>query len=100
MFDRYGRRPEPAIAFMQGFRLRRGAIGTSYNPDFNNVMVLSTNDEDMAVAASCVVGSGGGFVVVDGGEVRASLRYGCCRATSSGCARSSSDTLTQEDQAT
>jgi adenine deaminase len=73
MFDRYARRSVPAVAFMQGFRLRRGAIGTTYNPYFNNVMVLGTNDEDMAVAANAVAEGGGGFAVVDGGKVRAHL---------------------------
>jgi adenine deaminase len=69
MFDRYARWAEPAIAFMQGFGLQRGAIGTSYNPFYNNVMVLGTNDEDMAIAANAVAEKGGGFVVAVAGAV-------------------------------
>lgn len=69
MWDRYGRWAEPAVAFMQGFRLRRGAIATSYNPFYNNVMALGTNDDDMALAANKVDELGGAFVAVADGEV-------------------------------
>lgn len=73
MIDRYGRVDEPAVAYMQGFGLSRGAIGTSYNPFYNNVMVLGTNDEDIVLAANTVSDLGGGFVVVDGGKVLGSV---------------------------
>ena len=73
MVDRYARQDEPAIAYMQGFGLTRGAIGSSYNPFFNNVMVLGTNDEDIALAANTVSDLGGGFVAVADGEVLGSV---------------------------
>jgi adenine deaminase len=69
MFDRYGRWDDAAVAFMQGYGLTRGAIGTSYNPFYNNVMVLGTNDADLALAANAVAELGGGFVAVADGEV-------------------------------
>lgn len=78
MFDRYARWPEAGIGFIQGYGLARGAIGTSYNPFYNNVMVLGTNDADMAVAANAVADLGGGFVAVEGGEVRASVALPLC----------------------
>ncbi|HVW46428.1 MAG TPA: adenine deaminase C-terminal domain-containing protein [Solirubrobacterales bacterium] len=73
MWDRYGRWAEPAVAFMQGFGLRRGAIATSYNPFYNNVMALGTNDADMALAANTVDELGGAFVAVADGEVLGSV---------------------------
>jgi adenine deaminase len=73
MWDRYGRWAEPAVAFMQGFQLKRGAIATSYNPFYNNVMALGTNDADMALAANTVNELGGGFVAVAEGEVLGSV---------------------------
>jgi adenine deaminase len=73
MVDRYGRVDEPAVAYMQGFGLTRGAIGTSYNPFYNNVMVLGTNDEDIVLAANTVSDLGGGFVVVEDGKVLGSV---------------------------
>ena len=78
MFDRYARWVEPAIAFMQGYALKRGAIGTSYNPFYNNVLVLGTNDADMAVAANAVADGGGGFVVVADGKVVESISFPLC----------------------
>jgi adenine deaminase len=73
MWDRYGRWAEPAVAFMQGFQLKRGAIATSYNPFYNNVMALGTNDADMALAANTVNELGGAFVAVADGEVLGSV---------------------------
>ncbi|MBS1677907.1 MAG: adenine deaminase [Actinobacteria bacterium] len=73
MWDRYGRWAKPAVAFMQGFRLRRGAIATSYNPFYNNVMALGADDADMALAANTVNELGGAFVAVAGGEVLGSV---------------------------
>lgn len=78
MFDRYARWDEPAIAFMQGFALKRGAIGTSYNPFFNNILVLGTNDTDLALAANEVARLGGGFVAVQDGEVLGSVALPLC----------------------
>jgi adenine deaminase len=78
MFDRYGRWDTPAIAFVQGHRLRRGALGQSYNPYFNDVMVVGTNDADMAVAANAVARLEGGFVAVADGEVLAQVALPLC----------------------
>jgi adenine deaminase len=69
MWDRYGRWAEPAIAFLQGYKLERGAIATSYNPFYNNVMALGVDDADMALAANTVDEMGGGFVAVEDGVV-------------------------------
>jgi adenine deaminase len=73
MWDRYGRWAEPAVAFMQGFKLKRGAIAQSYNPFYNNVMALGTNDADMTLAANTVDELGGAFVAVADGEVLGSV---------------------------
>ncbi len=73
MWDRYGRWAEPAVAFMQGFQLKRGAIATSYNPFYNNVMALGCSDADMALAANTVNELGGAFVAVVDGEVLGSV---------------------------
>src|SRR4051794_29556665 len=78
MWDRYARLEEPSIAYMQGYGLKRGAIGTSYNPFFNNVMALGTNDADIAVAANAVADMGGGFVAVADGDVLGSVAFGLC----------------------
>jgi adenine deaminase len=86
MWDRYGRWAEPAVAFMQGFKLQRGAIATSYNPFYNNVMALGTNDADMALAANTVAELGGGFVAAADGEVLGSVGLPLCGLLSDGSA--------------
>ncbi len=78
MFDRYGRWSKPAIAFAQGYELRRGAIGQSYDPYLNGVMVLGTNDADMALAANRVAELEGGFVAVAEGRVLAQVPLPLC----------------------
>lgn len=69
MLDRYGRSDQVAIGFLQGYKLKRGALGTTYNPMYHNVVVMGTNDADMAVAANALAEMGGGFVAVDNGTV-------------------------------
>lgn len=71
MLDRYGVDDPPSIAFLQGYELKRGALGTTYNPMYHNVLVAGVDDEAMAVAANALAEMGGGFVAVDGDEVLA-----------------------------
>jgi adenine deaminase len=78
MFDRYGRSAEPAIGFLQGYGLQRGALGTTYNPMYHNVVVMGTDDRDMAVAANHLAQIGGGFVAVEDGEVVGQLPLALC----------------------
>ncbi len=69
MLDRYGTDAPAAVAFLQGYGIVRGAIGTTYNPMYHNVLVAGTDDEDMATAANVLAEMGGGFVAVEGDEV-------------------------------
>jgi len=93
MIDRYGRRPAPATAFLQGYGLTRGAIGTSYNPFYNNVMLLGTNDADMALAANTVAELEGAFVAVADGEVLGAVALPLCGLLSDGGALEVVDAL-------
>jgi adenine deaminase len=73
MWDRYARRELPAVAFLQGYGLTRGAFASSYNPFFNNIMALGVSDADLALAANVVAEMKGGFAVVADGEVIATV---------------------------
>jgi adenine deaminase len=73
MVDRYGRSGRVAVGFLQGYGLKHGALGTTYNPMYHNIVVLGTNAEDMAVAANALADMSGGFVAVDGGKVVAAV---------------------------
>ena len=78
IIERYGRHGGMTTAFVNGFRLQRGAIATSYSVPSNNIVVVGTSNNDMAFAVNRIAEIQGGFVVVDGGRVLAevSLRIG------------------------
>jgi adenine deaminase len=69
MLDRHGADAPAAVAFLQGYGIRRGAIGTTYNPMYHNVLVAGVDDDALATAANTLAEMGGGFVAVDGDEV-------------------------------
>jgi adenine deaminase len=61
------------IGFVQGFGLKRGAIGSSVAHDSHNFVVVGTNDQDISKAVMTMKKMGGGLVVVAEREVLASL---------------------------
>ena len=61
------------IGFVQGFGIRRGAIGSSVAHDSHNFVIVGTNDEDILKAIMAMKAMGGGLVVVLEGKVLASL---------------------------
>ncbi|WP_309493547.1 TIGR04076 family protein [Candidatus Hecatella orcuttiae] len=61
-------------AFIKGFNLKRGAIGESYAPVPENIIVVGTNDADMARAVNRIKEMNGGFVVVDGGKILSEMQ--------------------------
>lgn len=65
--------PGMACGFVQGFGLRRGAIASSVGHDSHNLCVVGANEADMAEAIDRLIAIQGGFVVVEGGVVRAEL---------------------------
>jgi adenine deaminase len=61
------------IGLVRGFSLREGALGSTVAHDAHNVMLVGTDDADMAVAAARLVELGGGQVVVRDGAVVAEV---------------------------
>ena len=61
------------IGFLQGYGLKSGAVATSISHDSHNIIVVGTNEADMAAAANRVVELNGGIVVWDGGEPAAEV---------------------------
>ncbi len=61
------------IGFVQGFGLKKGAIGSSVAHDSHNLVIVGTNDEDIFKAILTLKEMGGGLVVVSNGKVLASL---------------------------
>ena len=61
------------LGYIQGYGLKSGAVATSISHDSHNIIVVGTNEADMALAANYIVENHGGIVVVDGGKVLASV---------------------------
>ncbi len=61
------------IGWVQGFGIKKGAIGSSVAHDSHNLVIVGTNDEDLLKAAVGLKAMGGGLVVVLDGKILASL---------------------------
>ena len=61
------------IGFLQGYGLKSGAVATSISHDSHNIIVVGTNEADMAAAVNRVVELNGGIVVWDGQQVTAEV---------------------------
>ena len=62
------------LGIVKGLGLKSGAIATTIAHDSHNLILAGTNNKDMVVAANAVKDMQGGMVVVNHGEVVASLK--------------------------
>jgi adenine deaminase len=69
--DRYKDYP-PAIGFIKGFGLKRGAFSSSIAHDSHNIIAIGTNDEDIVNAINEIVRMKGGLAISDN-EISESL---------------------------
>lgn len=56
------------LGYIQGYGLKSGAVATSVAHDSHNIIVVGTDEAEMAAAANSIVRSHGGIVVVNQGE--------------------------------
>ncbi len=61
------------VGFVRGFKLKRGAIGSTVAHDAHNVIVAGTNDADILFAIQQLERMQGGQIVVADGKVKAAL---------------------------
>jgi adenine deaminase len=66
--NRYTDAP-PALAFIHGFGLRRGAIASCVGHDSHNIIAVGTDDEDLCRAVNAVIAHQGGIAAVAGDQV-------------------------------
>jgi adenine deaminase len=69
--DRYKDYP-PAIGFIKGFGLKRGAFSSSIAHDSHNIIAIGTNDKDIVSAMNEIVRMKGGLAISDN-EISESL---------------------------
>ncbi len=55
--------------FVKGFGFRKGAVASTVAHDSHNLLVVGTNDKDMAVAANKLIDIGGGMIAILEGSV-------------------------------
>lgn len=73
VIERHGVNGNRATGFVKGFGLQRGAIASTVCHDHHNIAVVGADYADMALAVERLGQIEGGFVVVEGGKVRAEL---------------------------
>ena len=61
------------VGFVRGFKLKSGALGSTVAHDAHNVVVVGTNDKDIALAIKELEKLQGGQVAVANGKVKAEL---------------------------
>lgn len=57
---------KPAVAFIRGFGLKRGALASTVAHDSHNIISIGTSDEAMVQAINSLVQNKGGIAVTDG----------------------------------
>jgi adenine deaminase len=61
------------MGFVQGFGLKKGAIGSTVAHDSHNLVIVGTNDPDILKTVKVIQAMGGGLAAVSDGKVIASL---------------------------
>jgi adenine deaminase len=62
------RESKPAVGFVKGFGLKRGAIASCVAHDSHNLVAVGTDDDSLACALNLIIREGGGISRVDGTE--------------------------------
>ena len=65
--NRYADAP-PAVGFVRGFGLTRGALASSVAHDSHNIVAVGMEDTDLSRAVNAVIAHRGGLSVADGGD--------------------------------
>lgn len=69
VFERHHETGKKGFGFVKGFGITNGAMASTVAHDAHNLLVIGTNDADMALAANTLIQCGGGMVAVQDGKV-------------------------------
>jgi adenine deaminase len=72
-FDRISGTNRHSIGFLENFGANIGAFASTWSFHENDMIVIGSNDSDMAVASNHLIKNQGGLVVVKSGKILASL---------------------------
>jgi len=66
--ERYGKNGNIGTTFVRGFGLQRGALASSVAHDHHNIIVVGTNDADMAACVRAIEANQGGLAIAANGQ--------------------------------
>jgi adenine deaminase len=81
------------IGFVQGFGLKKGAIGSTVAHDSHNLVIVGTNDRDILKTVEIIQAMGGGLAAVSDKKVIASLPLPIAGLMAEGSVREVKDQL-------
>ena len=73
VFERHHNTGHIGIGYIRGYGLKSGAVATSVAHDSHNLIVIGTNEADIALAAETIRDMQGGLAVVNNGKVLETL---------------------------
>ena len=73
IIERHNASEPRSVGFVKGMGIKEGALVSSIAHDSHNIVVVTTNDEDLVAAAVQIVRMHGGIAIVKDGEVLESL---------------------------
>lgn len=73
VMERHGGPGNFGLGYVKGFGITGGAVASTVAHDSHNLLILGTNDEDMAVAGNTLAELGGGMIAVKDSQVLAAL---------------------------
>ncbi len=71
IFERHKATGTKAVGFVKGFGFTKGAVASTVAHDSHNLLIVGTNEEDMAFAGNQLIKAGGGMIAVADGKVLA-----------------------------
>ncbi len=69
VFERHRKTGTKGMGFVKGLGIKDGALAQTVSHDAHNLLVVGSNDEDMAIAANALIECGGGMVAVKNGKI-------------------------------
>ena len=71
--ERHNYTNHKGVGYIKGIGLKSGAIASSVSHDSHNLVIIGTNNKDMAIAGNAIKKMGGGLCVVENGDVLAQM---------------------------
>ena len=69
VFERHHKTGKVGKGFISGFGIKHGALAQTVAHDAHNLLVVGSNDNDMALAVNTLIKCGGGLVAVKDGKI-------------------------------